>query len=63
MKYTCIRKLSRDWPRFTCGEPAKFYTDGIHSIIPLCGLHADLERRKGRAVKPITAVSEDGKHG
>lgn len=57
-KLTCVRKVwTNIWHPHRCGKPAKFFYDGLHSAVPLCGIHARSATREGKSVKPISAHS------
>ena len=58
--YTCVRKIWRpNWgPYNTCGKTAKAYLEGVNGPIPLCGTHANVEKRHGRDVKPIERLAD-----
>lgn len=57
---TCVRKIWTDvWHPHRCGKPAKFYKEGIHGQIPLCGIHARSESRRGVIVHALPVSAED----
>lgn len=52
----CVRKIWREnfGPYKDCGRRAKFYIEGIHAPVLLCGMHANASKRRGAKLKPIS---------
>ena len=52
---TCIEKQWVRYQYLRCGRPAKACIDGLHGMIPLCGIHANAKKRRGANVLPLPA--------